>query len=87
MEDVLTEVMALFPGPYIHTGGDEAPKDQWKTSPRAQTKLRELSLPNENALQSWFTKQIDVIPHRRTAVASSAGTRFSRAETSRRARW
>ena len=59
MEDVLTEVMDLFPGPYIHTGGDEAPKDQWKVSPRAQARMRELGLANENALQSWLTRQID----------------------------
>ncbi len=58
MEDVLTEVMALFPGPYIHTGGDEAPKDQWKASPRAQDRMHALGLTDENALQSWFTTQI-----------------------------
>ncbi|MFI5229002.1 MAG: beta-N-acetylhexosaminidase [Gemmatimonadales bacterium] len=58
MEDVLTEVMALFPGPYIHAGGDEAPKDQWKASPRAQARMHELGLRDENALQSWFTRQI-----------------------------
>src|SRR6185437_7418544 len=58
MEDVLTEVMQLFPGPYIHTGGDEAPKDQWKASPLAQERIHELGLQDENALQSWFTKQI-----------------------------
>ena len=69
MEDVLTEVMALFPGPYIHTGGDEAPKKQWKASPRAQNKMKELGIfdPNEppnvykaeDKLQAWFTTQID----------------------------
>ena len=58
MEDVLTEVMQLFPSPYIHTGGDEAPKDQWKASPRAQARIHELGLQDENALQGWFTKQI-----------------------------
>jgi hexosaminidase len=59
MEDVLTEVMALFPGPYIHVGGDEAIKPQWKTSPRAQARIRELGLKDENELQSWFIKQMD----------------------------
>ena len=71
MQDVLTEVMALFPGPYIHVGGDEAPKAQWKSSPRAQAKIRELGiLPDdpadtrhpyraEDELQSWFIKQMD----------------------------
>ena len=59
MEDVLTEVMALFRGAYIHTGGDEATKTEWKASPRAQARMRELGLKDEDELQSWFTKQID----------------------------
>lgn len=71
MQDVLTEVMGLFPGPYIHVGGDEAIKPQWKSSPRAQAKIRALGIapddPNdkrepdraENELQSWFIKQMD----------------------------
>ena len=59
MQDVLTEVMALFPGSYIHTGGDEAPKTEWKASPRAQAGMKRLGLGDENQLQSWFTTQID----------------------------
>lgn len=59
MQDVLTEVMALFPGPYIHIGGDEAIKPQWKTSPRAQARIAELGLKDENELQSWFIRQMD----------------------------
>jgi hexosaminidase len=59
MKDVLTEVMALFPGPFIHIGGDEATKVQWRASPRAQARIRELGLKDENELQSWFIKQID----------------------------
>jgi hexosaminidase len=59
MQDVLTEVMALFPGPYIHVGGDEAIKPQWKTSPRAQARIREFGLKDENELQSWFIGQMD----------------------------
>jgi hexosaminidase len=42
LDDVLDEVMALFPGKYIHVGGDEAVKDQWKASPRVQARMREL---------------------------------------------
>lgn len=42
LEDVLDEVMTLFPGEYIHVGGDEAVKDQWKASPRVQARMREL---------------------------------------------
>src|SRR6185503_7744640 len=59
MQDVLAEVMALFPGAYIHVGGDEASKDQWKSSPRAQARIKELDLKNENELQSWFIRQMD----------------------------
>ena len=71
MQDVLTEVMALFPGQFIHIGGDEAIKPEWKTSPRAQAKIRALGIvPDdstnprdrfraENELQSWFTTQMD----------------------------
>ena len=58
MQDVLTEVLALFPSHWIHTGGDEAVKDQWKTSPLAQSRIRELGLPDENHLQSWMTAQM-----------------------------
>ena len=58
MQDVLTEVLALFPSHWIHTGGDEAVKDQWKTSPLAQTRIRELGLRDENHLQSWMTAQM-----------------------------
>ncbi len=50
LEDVLTEVMSLFPGPYIHVGGDEAAKDRWKASPRVQQRMRELGIANETAL-------------------------------------
>lgn len=56
---VLTEVMALFPGRWIHIGGDEAPKTQWKASPLAQTRIRELGLKDEDELQSYFTRRMD----------------------------
>jgi len=58
MQDVLTEVLALFPGHWIHTGGDEAPKAQWQASPVAQARIRELGLRDENHLQSWMTAQM-----------------------------
>jgi hexosaminidase len=54
MQDVLDEVTELFPSPYIHVGGDEAVKDQWKASSRVQARMRELGLGDENALQGWF---------------------------------
>ena len=58
MTDVLTEVMALFPGPWINVGGDEAVKDQWKASPAAQAQIKQLGLANEDALQGWFTARV-----------------------------
>ena len=63
MENVLTEVMQLFPSKWIHTGGDEAVKDQWKASPLAQQRIKALGLKNEDALQGWFTAQIDAFLH------------------------
>jgi len=59
MQDVLTEVMALFPSRFIHIGGDEADKALWKTSPRIQDRIRELGLKDEHELQSWFIRRID----------------------------
>ncbi|HEY1874803.1 MAG TPA: beta-N-acetylhexosaminidase, partial [Steroidobacteraceae bacterium] len=58
LEDVLAEVMQLFPGEYIHVGGDEAVKDQWQASPRVQARMRELGVPNEAALQGYFTQRM-----------------------------
>jgi len=58
MQDVLTEVLALFPSHWIHTGGDEAPKRQWQSSPLAQERIRQLGLHSENELQSWLTAQM-----------------------------
>ncbi|WP_165782353.1 family 20 glycosylhydrolase [Solilutibacter silvestris] len=54
LEDVLDEVMALFPSRDIHLGGDEALKDQWIASPAVQAKKHELGVKNEMQLQSWF---------------------------------
>ncbi|WP_240147768.1 beta-N-acetylhexosaminidase [Luteibacter yeojuensis] len=58
IENVLDEVMALFPSTYIHLGGDEAVKDQWKNSPAVQAKMKSLGIADENALQSWFTDRL-----------------------------
>ena len=54
VEQVLDELMAIFPGTYIHLGGDEAVKDQWERSPRVQAQIKALGLKDENALQSWM---------------------------------
>lgn len=59
MQDVLTEVLALFPSPYIHIGGDEADKTQWRADPRIQARIRALGLTDEHELQSWFIRQMD----------------------------
>jgi hexosaminidase len=59
LEGVLTEVMALFPGSYIHIGGDEAPKARWKSSDLAQSLIQREQLADEHALQSWFVQRIE----------------------------
>ncbi len=58
VDHVLDEVMALFPSPYIHVGGDEAIKDQWQASPAVQAKLHALGLKDEDALQGWFIGRV-----------------------------
>jgi hexosaminidase len=59
LEDVLGEVMQLFPSRYIHVGGDEVPKDQWKASSVAQEVIRREGLANEDELQSYFIRRIE----------------------------
>jgi hexosaminidase len=56
--DVLGEVIGLFPGEYIHIGGDEAVKEQWKTSARVQARMRELGIKDEHELQSYFVRRM-----------------------------
>ena len=58
LEDVLTEVCELFPSKFIHIGGDEAPKTQWKKSKFAQDVMQREGLKNEEELQSWFVRRI-----------------------------
>ncbi len=59
LENVLSEVMGLFPGPYIHIGGDEAPKDQWQASLVAQALIQQQGLEDEKELQSHFIQRIE----------------------------
>jgi hexosaminidase len=59
LEDVLTEVIDLFPGRYIHIGGDEVPKTRWRASPVAQEVIQRERLTDENGLQSWFIRRIE----------------------------
>jgi hexosaminidase len=58
LQDVLTEVMALFPGRYIHVGGDEAERERWNASPAAQARMKALGSEDPAALQAWFTQRI-----------------------------
>jgi hexosaminidase len=59
-QDVLAEILEIFPNRYIHIGGDECPKDEWKASPRVQARMRELGIADEHELQSWFIRRMDV---------------------------
>jgi hexosaminidase len=59
LEDVLTEVIDLFPSGYIHIGGDEAIKDQWKGSKKIQQQIKDLGLKDERELQSYFIKRME----------------------------
>lgn len=59
LEDVLTEVMEIFPSEYIHIGGDEAPKTRWEESGLAQEVIRRENLGDEHELQSYFIQRIE----------------------------
>lgn len=59
LEDVLDEVMELFPSKYIHIGGDECPKDAWKRSAFCQKLIKEKGLKDEHDLQSYFIQRIE----------------------------
>ncbi|MFH1000087.1 MAG: family 20 glycosylhydrolase [Bacteroidota bacterium] len=59
IQNVLDEVIALFPGEYIHIGGDEAPKSRWENCPKCQSRIQKEGLKNEHELQSYFIKRID----------------------------
>lgn len=59
LQDVLTEVMQLFPSQYIHVGGDEAPHDAWKQCPKCQKRMQQLGLKSEAELQNWFVGRME----------------------------
>lgn len=59
LENVLTEIMDLFPSQYIHIGGDECPKTEWKQSKFCQALMKEKGLKDEHELQSYFIQRID----------------------------
>lgn len=59
LEDVLTEVMDLFPSSYIHIGGDECPKERWKSCTKCQARMKAEGLKDEHELQSYFIQRIE----------------------------
>ena len=59
LEDVLDEVMVLFPSKYIHVGGDESPKDAWKKSEFCQQLIKDKGLKDEHGLQSYFIQRME----------------------------
>ncbi|MBJ6367417.1 family 20 glycosylhydrolase [Snuella sp. CAU 1569] len=59
LQDILTEVMAIFPSKYIHIGGDEATKTNWKTCPHCQKRMKTEGLHDVEALQSYFVKRME----------------------------
>jgi hexosaminidase len=70
VDDVLDEVMQLFPSKYISIGGDEADKQQWNASPEVRAQMHKLGLANMDQLQGWFMQQVaaHLVDHGRTPV-------------------
>jgi hexosaminidase len=63
LEDVLMEIMDLFPCEYIHIGGDEADKTEWMKCPKCQARIRKEGLQDEYELQSYFIRRIETFLH------------------------
>lgn len=59
LQNVIDEVITLFPSKYFHIGGDECPKTHWKICTRCQQRIKELGLKDEHELQSWFVQRIE----------------------------
>ena len=59
LQNVLDEVIEMFPSPFIHIGGDEVPKKEWKNSPAAQKRMLDLGIKDEEELQSYFIRRMD----------------------------
>jgi hexosaminidase len=73
LDNVLAEVFQLFPGPYVHIGGDEVEKSYWLRSPDCQALMKREGLKNGEELQSWFVKRIEkfVNAHGKTMIGWS----------------
>ncbi len=63
IEDVLSEVVELFPSPWIHIGGDECPKDRWQACPKCQERIKKEGLKDEHELQSYFVRRVEAMLH------------------------
>ena len=59
IQDVLDEVVELFPSRYVHVGGDECPKENWKRCPHCQQRMKEKGLKDEHELQSYFIQRVE----------------------------
>jgi len=59
LENILTEVLELFPSKYIHIGGDEAPKVRWEICPKCQLRIKQEGLKDEHGLQNYFITRIE----------------------------
>ena len=59
LQNVLDEVISLFPSQYIHIGGDECPKDRWKACAKCQKRIKDNNLKNEHELQSYFIQRME----------------------------
>ena len=59
LQDVIDEVVPLFPGKYFHVGGDECPKSNWKRCPNCQKRMRDGNLKDEHELQSYFIQRME----------------------------
>ncbi len=59
LEDVLEEVLEIFPSQFIHVGGDECHKTRWKACPKCQARIQSENLVDEEELQSWFVRHFD----------------------------
>jgi hexosaminidase len=73
LDNVLAQVFKLFPGPYVHIGGDEVNTNYWHDNPGCQALMQREGLANEHALQSWFTRRIEqyVTAHGKTLIGWS----------------
>jgi hexosaminidase len=73
VQDILSEVIALFPGKYIHVGGDEVPTDNWKACEKCRARMKEQGLTNASELEGYFIRRIEKFlnAHNRTLVGWS----------------